>query len=328
MDRTELATTGRSTTKLGFGCSGLMGGTSRRESLALLESAFDAGIRHFDVAPMYGYGEAEGCLGEFLGQHPGQCTVTTKYGIPATKSPPLVRIARKILGPHNRKLPSIKKRLARFAGSITQLTTKSAFTAAAAKASLESSLTRLKISRIDLWLLHEVTSADLSDDTLLCFLKDSVANGTIGAFGVGSETTHIDALIAMHPEYCGVVQHEWSVLRVAMPQTTYFRIHHRALTERFAFFHAALQKNAERCLRWSNQTGYDLSDAATLARLMLKASLIMNPAGITLFSSRQPQHIQANVAVSSDAAWAAPALKLYELVQREEFTGWLLRAGV
>ena len=38
-------------------------------SLRLLEAAYDAGIRHFDVAPMYGYGEAESCLGEFRARH-------------------------------------------------------------------------------------------------------------------------------------------------------------------------------------------------------------------------------------------------------------------
>ena len=39
----------RVTTRLGFGGSGLMGGISERESLRLLETAFDAGIRHHRV---------------------------------------------------------------------------------------------------------------------------------------------------------------------------------------------------------------------------------------------------------------------------------------
>jgi D-threo-aldose 1-dehydrogenase len=50
----DLATTGRKTTRLGYGCSSLMGAMGRKESLAMLECAFDAGVRHFDVAPMYG----------------------------------------------------------------------------------------------------------------------------------------------------------------------------------------------------------------------------------------------------------------------------------
>ena len=44
------------TTRLGLGGSSIMGVLNRRQSLALLESAYDAGIRHFDTAPMYGYG--------------------------------------------------------------------------------------------------------------------------------------------------------------------------------------------------------------------------------------------------------------------------------
>ena len=54
------------------------------DSLAILEAAWDAGIRHFDVAPMYGYGEAgRYCMGEFQKRHRGEATVTTKYGNPA-----------------------------------------------------------------------------------------------------------------------------------------------------------------------------------------------------------------------------------------------------
>ncbi|WP_433964054.1 aldo/keto reductase [Tunturiibacter gelidiferens] len=88
MAQIPLGDTGRTTTRLGFGCSSLMGAMGRRASLAILESAYDAGIRHFDVAPMYGYGEAEGCLGEFLQRHRHQITVTTKYGIPPQKNRP------------------------------------------------------------------------------------------------------------------------------------------------------------------------------------------------------------------------------------------------
>ena len=71
-----------------------MGAMGRRESVAMLEAAFDAGIRHFDVAPMYGFGQAEGCLGEFLGRHRADVTVTTKYGIPPAKNQGLIGLAR------------------------------------------------------------------------------------------------------------------------------------------------------------------------------------------------------------------------------------------
>jgi D-threo-aldose 1-dehydrogenase len=50
-------------TVLGFGCAALMG-RGERHAQRLLETAFDAGIRHFDLAPLYGQGDAEKALEE------------------------------------------------------------------------------------------------------------------------------------------------------------------------------------------------------------------------------------------------------------------------
>ena len=49
---------------------------------------------------------------------------------------------------------------------------------------------------------------------------------------------------------------------------------------------------------------------------MLKAALVLNPASIILFSSKNPAHIQANVHAAADATLEAPARRLYDLVQR------------
>ena len=59
---------------IGFGCSSLTS-VGRKKALRLLESAFDVGIRHFDVARYYGYGEAEGILGTFIKSRRAQVTV-------------------------------------------------------------------------------------------------------------------------------------------------------------------------------------------------------------------------------------------------------------
>jgi D-threo-aldose 1-dehydrogenase len=77
------------------------------------------------------------------------------------------------------------------------------------------------------------------------------------------------------------------------------------------------------CRRWSEVTGRDLMKGEVLGQLMLKASLEMNPASVILFSSKQPAHIVANVRVAEDASMAAPARRLYDLVQAEggELTG-------
>src|SRR5580692_951803 len=183
MEQIPLGDTGRLTTRLGFGCSGLMGATSRRASLAILESAYDAGIRHFDVAPMYGYGEAESCLGEFRTGH-NDITITTKYGIAPPKRGGMLRAARRVVGPMLQRVPALKRRVARAANAVAAPAEKSPFTTDAARASLENSLRALRTSFIDVWLLHEAEASDLTDESLLNFLHEAVAQKKIGSFGV------------------------------------------------------------------------------------------------------------------------------------------------
>ncbi len=326
MEQIALGDTSRFTTRLGFGCSSLMGASSRRASLALLESAFDEGIRHFDVAPMYGYGEAERCLGEFLQRHRAEVTIATKYGISPAKKSSLISLGRRIAGPIIKTFPAMKQRLASAANVVTHNPQRDTFTPAEARASLERSLTALRTDRIDLWLLHEASAADLRDDALLDLLEEEVQKGTIGTFGIGSEAAKVPALLAKHSEYCRTLQYEWSVLDPSIDPSFEatplsgrkpFRIHHRALTTNFRAVHLALTQDKQLCQRWSSSTLTDLSNAEELARLMLKASLVMNPASVVLFSSKNPQHIQTNVQIAGDQSLDDPARQFYELVQED-----------
>jgi D-threo-aldose 1-dehydrogenase len=327
VDEIALGTSGRRTTRLGYGCSSLMGAMGRKQSLTILEASFDAGVRHFDVAPMYGYGEAEGCLGEFLQRHPGQMTVTTKYGIPPAAKRSLVSLARGLVRPVVQRFPGLKQRLAGAASSVTHNEVRAKFSPAEAKASLEHSLMALRTDRIDVWLLHEAEAQDLTDEGLLRLMEDLVAQGTVGTFGIGSENAKIPALLVERPEYCRTLQYEWSVLNPVVRDGAIFRIHHRALTENFRALHAALVREEAICRRWCDVVGVNLGDASVLAQLMLKAALVVNSGSVILFSSKDPRHIQANVRVAGDEGLVAPALRLYELVQseREQIAQW---AGV
>jgi aryl-alcohol dehydrogenase-like predicted oxidoreductase len=317
MEQIELATTGRRTTRLGFGCSSLMGATSRGDSLKLLETAYDAGIRHFDVAPMYGYGHAEACVGEFLERHPGELTVTTKFGIAPPRYSTLLKAARRIAGPIVRQVPSVKRKLAQAANAATRPAENPRFTASEAKASLDRSLRALRGAHIDLWLLHEAEAHDLTDDGLLALLESEVQHGTIGSFGVGTRANSIPALLAQRPAYCRTLQYEWSILAARIPTTQPFRIHHSALTNNFRALHKSLSSDQPLCRRWSESTNTDLSDADSLANLMLKAALVMNPTSIILVSSKNPHHIHANARIVADSTLEAPACQLYDLIQSE-----------
>jgi aryl-alcohol dehydrogenase-like predicted oxidoreductase len=326
MQLIPFGSTGRVTTCLGFGGSSLMGALNRRQSLALLESAYDAGIRHFDTAPSYGYGEAESCLGEFLARHRGDCTVTTKFGIPRAKNQPLIRLARAIVGPMVQRSPVLKRRLqgvVRQETSAVPAAVASAnpiFTAEQARASLEASLRELKTDRVDLFLLHEVKAIDLAADSagdlLLQMLESLVAAGTIGAFGVGSEGARVGELVAQHPRYCRVQQYEWSLFDDAVAESDAFRIHHRSLSANFPALVARLKAEPETLKRMSAEVGEDLGDTEMLANLMLKASLVSNPGCVILFSSKNAQHIQNNVAVAGDARLEGPARRLHECLRR------------
>jgi len=312
----RLAASGRETTQLGYGCSSIMGALNRRQSLRILESAYDAGIRHFDVAPMYGYGEAESCLGELRARH-DDITITTKYGIAPPKRGGMLRAARRVVGPVVQRIPALKRRLVRTAGAIAAPAEKSPFSADEAGVSLENSLRLLRTDFIDVWLLHEADASVLTDDSLLTFLHEAVAQKKIGSFGVGSDSAKLPALLRERPAYCQVVQHDWCVLDLLESQGPAFHIHHRALTDRLHTLHANLVADRERCLRWSEATGRDLARREQLAALMLKAALVLYPNTVLLVSSKNPAHIRENVRVAEDASLEAPARRLYDLVQRE-----------
>lgn len=317
MQHIRLASSGRESTGLGFGCSVLMAGISRRQSVRLLDAAYDAGIRHFDVAPLYGYGEAESCVGDLLARHP-DITVTTKFGIDPPAGGRLIRTARRAIGPLLQRVPALK-RLARSAGAAAAPPAKSNFTAAVACASLERSLRNLRSTQIDLLLLHEPESPDLTDTALLDFLNNAVAQHNIREFGIASDSTKISALLRDRPAYCRIVQHDWSILNPVegKPLEAAFHIHHRALTEHLQAIHNALTRDKERCRRWSDMTGRDLARREVLAALMLKAALVLHPNTILLVSSKNPAHIRENVRVAEDASLEEPARRLHQLVQRE-----------
>ena len=48
----------------GGGLGQVWGDTTREEAVATARLALDSGITHFDMAPMYGKGEAERVIGE------------------------------------------------------------------------------------------------------------------------------------------------------------------------------------------------------------------------------------------------------------------------
>ena len=66
----------------GGGLGQVWGKTSREEAVATVNLAVENGINHFDVAPMYGNGEAESVVGEaFKGKKNNDIRITTKCSL-------------------------------------------------------------------------------------------------------------------------------------------------------------------------------------------------------------------------------------------------------
>lgn len=75
--------TGATVTALGIGSAplgGLYAKVATSDALDMLEAAWDAGIRYFDTAPMYGNGRSEHLVGQVLREKEDAFTLSTKVG--------------------------------------------------------------------------------------------------------------------------------------------------------------------------------------------------------------------------------------------------------
>lgn len=159
-----------------------MGRVGRAASIRAMNVAWDAGIRFFDTARSYGFGEAEGVLGEFLMGKRDQAVVATKFGIaPQTLTTlkriavPMVRAAKQMPG-----VGGLMKRGGR--GPVVH----GEFSVAGLRTSLETSLRKLKTDRVDVLFLHEATAAVFRQEDLVAELEALVRAGKalrVGLYG-------------------------------------------------------------------------------------------------------------------------------------------------
>jgi D-threo-aldose 1-dehydrogenase len=169
-------------TELGFGAASI--GNLYREvpdgdAAAAVEAAWDRGVRYFDTAPHYGLGLSERRLGAVLRNCPReQYTLSTKVGRLLVPDPG---------GADRRDLDNgfdVPAGLRRHWD----------FSAAGVRRSLEESLDRLGLDRIDIVLIHDPEESDQPETALTegyAALDELRAQGVIGAIGVGSKQVEI-----------------------------------------------------------------------------------------------------------------------------------------
>ncbi len=119
-----------------------MGRLTRRESLRLLDAAYDSGIRHFDTAPLYGYGESESVLGDLLKSCRSRVTIATKFGIAPPKRSAGLSAAKSAARAVVAVFPQLREQIRRRA---QQMTRKSDFGVSECRQSLQNSLRALAV---------------------------------------------------------------------------------------------------------------------------------------------------------------------------------------
>ena len=195
--------------QLGFGCVRLTYNLTYRQAILNLQTAFDAGVTHFDVARLYGFGTAEKILGEFIKNKRDQVTVTSKFGY--YPGNPLMgnlyiqnfaRFAFRML----KKMPT--KKAAQ--GAANEIVLQKNFNIADAEKSLHTSLQALQTDYIDYYLLHEPTVEEACNPEIIDFLERQKQKGLIKEYGLGSFVDKIENNIADLPEDYSVLQSDCS----------------------------------------------------------------------------------------------------------------------
>ncbi len=171
----SLAGTPLSITEMGFGAAGLGNlyrETTDDEAERAVDAAWDAGIRYFDTAPHYGLGLSERRLGRALAKYPrDEFVVSTKVGRLLVRNP----------NPTGLDTDGF--------AVADDLVRQWDFSADGVRRSLDESLTRLGMDRVDIVYVHDPDQAAADAGTrALRALIELREEGVVSAVGVGTNS--------------------------------------------------------------------------------------------------------------------------------------------
>jgi D-threo-aldose 1-dehydrogenase len=181
MDTRFLGRSSVSVTSLSFGAAGignLYAAVTESQAAATVEAAWEAGIRAFDTAPHYGLGLSEQRLGAALRHRPRETySISTKVG----------RILEPAADPRGDDLAD------GFAVPATHRR-RWDFSADGVRRSLDESLRRLGLDRVDIVYLHDPDDhAEQALTEAYPALEKLRAEGVVGAIGVGMNQSALPA---------------------------------------------------------------------------------------------------------------------------------------
>jgi D-threo-aldose 1-dehydrogenase len=291
--------------RLGFGCSALVGGRTRREATNLLEVALDAGITHFDVARAYGSGDAEAYLGAFAAGRRKEVTLTTKFGIDPIAANPASAGVKRMIRVATRRSQRLRGLVRRHSSASLK---RGLFSPQKARASLETSLRNLGTDHVDFFMMHDCTRADWEQDNLQATLDALRSDGIIRSYGPATTFAEVTAILGGSYPHVEVAQFESDAYQPNTPPQNdtarkQLTITHGCFRDGLPRLLELAEARPDAARDWSRRLGVDMSSAAELAGLLLAAALQLNPGGIVLFSSGDARRIEQNARVARESPY-------------------------
>lgn len=314
------------TSALGLGTAGLFHEPNRARRAQLIEAAIDGGVSHFDVAPIYGLGLAEGELGEALRRHRDGVVIATKVGIGLT---PVARALGRVQGPIRSALKRSPRMQARARDSATSpdsgglggLLYTSTFHPRSAQRSLERSLRHLG-THIDLLLLHDPEPAQIDGDDVRDFLDRARLAGHIRTWGIAGEANELASVVPLLDNPPPVIQVRDDIFRDQREIHTLpsqYHVTFGTLGYALPTIMRYVNSRTERVQAWNEAVGADCSDASVVAGLLLKDSLQSNSRGTVLYSTTRPERLRDAAALAQgDLTTSDPSLETFRALVKSD----------
>ena len=260
--------------RVGFGTAALHHLHRQSDRQRLLDAAYEAGIRYFDTAPLYGHGLAERELGVFRSRVPAQdpILISTKVGILPNE---LVRRRPILLLPYS----GIRGLFIRTGVlPIRWQDFRRSFSAATLRTSVARSLESLRLGAIDVLYLHEPRFEDAGQ--LGAFAEEAQrlrSDGFVKCLGVSGAMQSAKAIMIQQPLLTERLQIE--LLPSMLASTADIAWVRRYAHSTFGHLRLSAQRLS------SNGEGFSLEPIA-------KVAVAANPFGTILFATSRPERIR------------------------------------
>jgi aryl-alcohol dehydrogenase-like predicted oxidoreductase len=265
------------TSALALGCARLGSALTplgRRECIALVEQAFQLGVRHFDTASVYGQGDSERYIGEALQSHRAEVCIASKAG---------QRLSGKqmLLSQFKTPIRWLAARRANVRASVSAHRAQGVprcFEPDYVERSLHDSLKRLGTDYLDLFYLHSPDLAVLSEDRLMARMQTLRQSGAFRAFGVS----------------CDEIEVAWAAAKHDAVQVVQFAFDHSK--EHLALLETLAVNGKSAVLRgFVHASPADKASGAALSQAFAKTLPLPAVRGL-IVGTTKIQHLQQNVA--------------------------------